>query len=117
MLIGHRLFFLLRSRLVVRTHTHGLLDQPERTAERKPGPRPGPGLRRGRFRLLGRCRFSGNRWRLLTLARAASPPPAASPAAGTGFLAGFAHRRERRRRRRAGDLWAERDLVLPVVES
>src|SRR5437773_619758 len=111
LLLRHRLFFFLRSRLVVRTHTDGLLDQPERDTEREPG------LRGRRFRLLGRGRLSGSWWRFFTVASAASPTPAASPSPAAGFLGLFAHRGERRRRRRALDLRAEGDFVLPVVES
>src|SRR5437773_8338717 len=111
LLLRHRLFFFLRSRLVVRTHTDGLLDQPERATEREPG------LRGRRFRLLGRGRLSGSWWRFFTVASAASPTPAASPSPAAGFLGLFAHRGERRRRRRALDLRAEGDFVLPVVES
>src|SRR6266545_3420849 len=111
LLVRHRLFFFLRSRLVVRTHTDGLLDQPKRAAEREPG------LRGRRFRLLGRGRLSGSCWRFLTVASAASSSPAASSAPAAGFLGVFAHRGERRRRRRACDLRAEGNFVLPVVES
>src|SRR6266850_7315165 len=57
MLVRHGLFFFLRSRLVVRTHTDGLLDQPECAAEREPG------LCGRGFRLLGRGRLSGSCWR------------------------------------------------------
>src|SRR6266545_4007433 len=84
LLVRHRLFFFLRSRLVVRTHTDGLLDQPKRAAEREPG------LRGRRFRLLGRGRLSGSCWRFLTVASAASSSPAASSAPAAGFLGVFA---------------------------
>src|SRR5882762_11361486 len=111
LLVRHRLFFFLRSRLVVRTHTDGLLDQPERAAEREPG------LCGRSLRLLGRGRLSGSCWRFFTVASDASASPSASPSPAAGFLGFFAHRAQRRRRRRAGDLRAEGDFVLPVVES